>query len=165
MVEIYYLNYLDIENKELRTGRFVSLNDYETLLNSKFELEHWKGKDNILISKPTSEAWLLITHSMIKETGEVKNREITVLHYDVVKLKDILKRLCKNNNLVYAKDIWKEIITDRGLDIDVNSFNGGNNRALFYFPLYYYPMKILDYYNLVEYTSRGVVSLNKTLVA
>ena len=44
------------------------------------------------------------------------------------------------------------------IDIDLESFNGGKNRARYYFPLYYYPVKILEKMKYVEYGGRGKIT-------
>ena len=51
-----------------------------------------------------------------------------------------------------AKDCFAKIIKVLGLTgiVTVESFNGGKNRALYYFPYYYYPMKVLHYIGYIK---------------
>ena len=37
----------------------------------------------------------------------------------------------------------------------INAFNGGTNRAEYYFPLLYYPLKVLESKGLIKYLGRG----------
>lgn len=68
-------------------------------------------------------------------------------------LKEVIRVLNKENlelrtigvgeKTKYRKLIPSIIMTYH-LPIEIEEFNGGKNRAKYYFPLYYYPIKILE---------------------
>lgn len=49
----------------------------------------------------------------------------------------------------------KGLINGLKLSVSLEAFNGGCNRAKYYFPLYYYPLKILEAKKMISYSGRG----------
>jgi len=46
--------------------------------------------------------------------------------------------------LYHARYFFNKIIEEKNLDVDIEAFAGGKYRALYYFPLYIAPMKIIE---------------------
>ena len=72
----------------------------------------------------------------------------------------MIEHLAKENpDKIQYREIVKLLIGVYKIpDADRESFNGGSNRAKYYFPLYYYPVKILEYLDYIEYGA-GIVRL------
>ena len=63
-----------------------------------------------------------------------------------------------NPNDIKARDLWEKLIQEKSLPISVDAFNGGRNRSRYYFPMYYYPTKILEWMGVITYNGRGVIT-------
>lgn len=76
---------------------------------------------------------------------------------DVNKIRSIIRDQTRNKEKTtdYRK-IIQRIIKDKKLKVDIEAFNGGRNRAKYYFKYYYYPMKILENLGEIKY-KKGVV--------
>jgi len=85
------------------------------------------------------------------ETKEFyKKSDSKRISYDNTRrLYDILEFLSRYNNEISYYDVVKQIILTRKLDVDVNEFNGGKNRALYMFPYYYNPLQVLKFLGIV----------------
>jgi hypothetical protein len=96
---------------------------------------------------------------------ELVEGEHVVLFEDVRRLWGIIKRQEKGVAVPY-RVLVEQLISTLGLHIHedvslsemVKSFNGGSNRAEFYFPLWYYPLKVLEAKGFVKYSGRGAVT-------
>ena len=122
-------------------------NKEEIILNS------WKGKDEISIFQNLG-SFKVVEHRKNKETGEVVEQEHIVTMENYLKLKQIIDGLNIGYKVGY-RYIVNKIISDYGIEVDIEAFNGGKNRARYYFPLYYYPMKVLESKGIVLYFGRG----------
>lgn len=119
-------------------------------------VEGWKGKDTIEI-EAHDEDFLLIEHRKDKESGEVKTSKHVVFKENVDKLWAILNKNCSIGIKYNYRDLIREIISERQLGCDVDSFNGGRWRAKAYFPFYYWCCKILEAQKKIQYLGRGGV--------
>jgi len=65
------------------------------------------------------------------------------------------KVLLKLSKEAVAKDCFAQIIKVLGITgtVSVDSFNGGKNRAKYYFPYYYRPMKVLNQLRYIDMPS------------
>jgi len=61
----------------------------------------------------------------------------------------------KVNYVVQYRYIIKKLIEKLDIEIDVDAFNGGKNRAKFYFKYYYYPLKVLESRGIINFYGRG----------
>lgn len=116
-------------------------------------LEGWKGKDEIEIYR-ASDYYEVVEHRKCKETGRVREIKTLIPLQNVDTLKHIL--LCfKDGEDIGYREIVGRLINALQLPVGVDAFNGGKNRARYYFPLYYYPAKILEYEGWAVYFGRG----------
>lgn len=125
-------------------------------LKSKiFSLEGWQGEDNIEILRLDENTWEVSEHRKVKETNNVNENRHKISHGDVLFMKQLI--LDEPSEKIKARKIWERIIFIKQLEIDIDSFNGGKNRARFYFPLYYYPIKILEHFKFIDYKGNGII--------
>lgn len=120
-------------------------------------MDPWKGKDNVQFEYRAHDAtWVVITHQKDKDTMEVELREYEVPHKAVETLYAVLKELGADKAPVPAPTIWELLIVAYNMprDVDRNSFSGGKNRAAWYFPTFWAPMKVLEYLGYVLYGSK-----------
>jgi len=127
---------------------------------SEINLEGWKGKDRIDIYE-RKEDYKVVEHRKVKETLKVDKITHIIPKADVVFMLNFLKKNCSENRKYKYRELAVLFIHERGWDglCDRDSFNGGRNRAKYYFPYYYYPIKILEFYNYLRYFGRGEVIL------
>lgn len=124
-------------------------------------VEHWKGKDEIKIYEQL-EIFRVVEHRKSKETSEVNELSKVVHKKDVRALWNVLFDV-QVGDRVSAKYLWRKLIELHGIaahegtstEMMLNAFNGGKYRAKYYFPLYYYPLKILEAKGLVQYYGGG----------
>jgi hypothetical protein len=50
------------------------------------------------------------------------------------------------------------LIEFKSLNVGLDAFNGGRNRSAYYFPMYYFPIKILEFLEIIKYEGRGQVT-------
>lgn len=119
----------------------------------------WKGQDFVEYSKVDDDYWVVKEHRKQKVSGVVDEATHIVRHIDVVRLASIVINLCDVGVTTSYRAVVREILRTRKIKAaNIESFNGGVNRAKYYFPFYYYPMKILEYIGFVEYGGRGVIT-------
>lgn len=113
----------------------------------------WKGKDNIKIGQ-TNNGFTIYEHRKTKETGEI----ITQKHFVPLENYNFILNLINKLDLQYQigyRHIVKKIIGGRNLNVSIDAFNGGRNRAKIYFPYYYWPIKILEAQGKIAYFGKG----------
>ena len=131
-------------------------------------LSSWKGKDDVLMTE-RKHSYSVIEHRKNKETGTVTESIHVIPAANVRTLYAIICRLCTPYEaygyryLVRALIASKDIAIAEGMTVEqmMNAFNGGRFRNKYYFPFYYYPMKILEAKNRVQHLGRGGVILLK----
>ena len=103
--------------------------------------------------------------------GNEKQKKVAeVKKTDVDFLKNIIKELYKGlppndyisytavvSNLIYEKKIWEK--ENVKIETMLMAFNGGLNRTKYYFPLYYYPLLVLEQERIIERKGRGKLRL------
>jgi len=146
------------------------MTDYQRKLNFDEDVEivyvqGWKGKGDTQIYEGP-EQYKIIEFRKNKETGHVNEDYHIINKLDVLFLWDkIIKPLELGEKYGY-KYLVRKLIELRGINLKENvsveimmeAFNGGTNRSKYYFPLYYYPMKVLEAKGYIQYWGRGGIS-------
>ena len=116
------------------------------------KIEGWKGKDEIEIENLGSEGYNVIENRKDKESFEVKEIKRHIPLANVVRVLKIIDSF--NGELTY-RDMAEKLIDELKLPVEINAWNGGSNRSKYYFPLHYYPLKILEKKGKITYSGRG----------
>ena len=78
---------------------------------------------------------------------------------NVNKIRVIIRDQTRNKEkTTNYRQIAKRIIKDKKIKIDIEAFNGGRNRAKYYFKYYYYPIKVLEELKEIKY-KQGIITL------
>jgi hypothetical protein len=118
------------------------------------ELQSWKGVSGYEIhSGPMF--YRVVEYRKDKQTGEVKDSYTDVPKENVEFMRELLKRFPVKTKY---RQVVTELIKAKNLPCGIDAFNGGTNRASYYFPLYYYPIKILEWKKEVEYGGGGTIT-------
>ena len=122
----------------------------------------WKSKNSLKIKKLSADEWLVEEHRTMKHTGDIYK----TTHYIPTKnVKDIYKILHmltdEDDASTGYRQVVSSLINKHKLDVDIESFNGGKNRSKYLFPLYYYPIKILEKKGYIKYGGAGKITLLK----
>ena len=94
----------------------------------------------------------------LKDKHSLKVSEIVHLVplINVDKLWHLIKGLCPHRlDVTYYRKIAEHIAPF--CKVGVDAFNGGKNRTKHYFPMYYFPMKVLESQGKILYGGRGKV--------
>lgn len=129
-------------------------------------VDHWKGKDSLSVEQEIN-GFVLVSHRKDKESGDVTEIRTRVPFSAVKQLMQCLRRNFEEGkkytyvDVVRALNQWYSLTELMRCDIDtlLNSFNGGRNRAKYYFPLYYNPLKVLELRGEVTFLGRGGIIL------
>jgi hypothetical protein len=124
--------------------------------NSKKEIitleiiEGWKGKDKIEINKRFDNDFIIESHNKDKETGEITTSRHTIPKENV-------------NNMLTFISYWQVGESHKCYDfatmLGVNDWKEvWKERMSIYFPLYYYPLKILESLGIIKYSGRGKIT-------
>lgn len=157
---------VDKNNEEIKKLN-KQIEQLETELNSVTKTQCLKG-NNALKFKKTKTEWIITeprkTNNNI-ESG-LSKRYVTKKVLD--DLWDIIKsQVTIDEPKTNYRNIITQIKKNNNIKISLDSFNGGRNRARYYFPLYYYPMKILEHLQYIKYGGKGqitVLNFNKSKV-
>ena len=130
------------------------------------DLFEWKGKDTIEIFRGIN-IFIVREHRKVKETGEIDYIEHKIPIENVRTLLQIIKNKCQPNIEYSYKYLVRAILEHykfhekEGLTIEqmMEAFNGGKNRAKYYFPFLYYSLKCLEMLGKIEYFGRGGIRL------
>jgi len=154
-------HYSAFELSLLMSERIVAmqkLNEKDKEIRKKLRFadsQGWKGVDELTFEN-IGEKWTITEHRKDKLTGEVANAVHTIEEEHVTKLWLLIKSLCPTvGTATNYRKLVPCIIETYHLPIEIEEFNGGKNRAKYYFPLYYYCMKILEHLEKVRYGGRG----------
>jgi len=147
-------------------AEYVELVDFIQALKTKIiTIRGWKSKDDIKVERLGTDVWRVIEHRKQKGTGEIEEIAHTIDHDDVQDMWKVVCEKCAPNERASYRQLIRGVIEGQqaakpgyDLDVDMESFNSGRNRSRYYFPLYYYPLKILEYLKCVIYHGRGGVT-------
>jgi hypothetical protein len=101
-----------------------------------------------------TDMWRVIRHV---HTGE-RHRKGTNLvpNEDVSKLSDVIESMCKRRKGVRAREVWAAIIKDRQLNISEEEFSGNVCKGSHYYPMYYWPLKILEHKGIIAQSNKRI---------
>ena len=131
-------------------------------------IEGWKGKGNMSISQDIDE-YTIIEFRKNKESMESYENEHTIPKENVDKLLKIIVSSCEVGREYKYKFLVRKILEfykfheeeEASIEIFMEAFNGGKNRAKYYFPYLYYPLKVLEAKGIITYFGRGGIMLNQ----
>lgn len=133
--------------------------EYKTMKEKvrSIEVEGWKGSDE-LIFEEIDEGWKITEHRKDKLSGEVATSTHKIPEKNVTELWEIIKSVCKTTgtSTKYRK-LVPSVIEHYHFPIELEEFNGGKNRARYYFPYYYFCVKILEHLGFIRYGGRGKI--------
>jgi len=124
-------------------------------------IEGWKGKSGVGITQ-NLDGFRITEIRKEKETGDIKESVHFVKEKDYNTIRNIINLLDKS--IVYtSKYIARKLIRLKDLDeIEemteeqlMSALWGGKYRTKYYFPLLYYPIKILEAKGIIKYGGRG----------
>lgn len=113
-------------------------------------VDSWKGKSHLDFYTGFTENVVILSHQKNKKTGEIEK-----IHKEIPK---------ENvNRMIWLIKKWKvgeshscyEVANLMGYDWKNDVWK---NRQKIYFPLYYFPLKIMEALELITYTGRGKVT-------
>ena len=128
--------------------------ELETLKLRIVHLQGWKGESGLTINQ--REDYYYIIEYRKPGPDEPPEEVVHIIPKENVStLWDLFKENLSFGIIYSYRDIIRLIMNHYNLSFDINAFNGGENRAKWYFPHYYYPCKILSHYGLINYFGRG----------
>ncbi len=157
----HYKIQADVNNKEIKKlqKRIVELEqENKGLTNPNRNIIGWKGTNSLALKKLDDNEWLITEYRRAKKSGKIyeSNHYISIQH--VKNIWKIIQMLTdKENPETYYRAVVRSILIKYNIGLDIDSFNGGRNRSKYLFPLYYYPIKILEYLKHIEYGGRGTI--------
>ena len=150
----YYLQEIYKQVKAMETSN--RLRNQKAVVEIEI-LEGWKGIDNLEMFLGFDADFIIKSHQKNKETGEVTTQTHQITRLAVNTVLSLIKQE-EIGKMVGYRDFVPKIMKKYDLKISLNSFNGGKNRTRYYFPKYYYPIKILEALNLIKYSGRGDIT-------
>ena len=140
-------------------------------------LDAWKGKSGLYVSRNIEEKiFICIEYRKDKHTLEITECITIVPEEKVMNIWKIICEQIEYTPTIHFKDkktkekyrlnyrnTVKAVIDFYNLPVSINGFNGGDNRAKHYFPYYYYPLKVVEFYNNIHYTRNTIFRLTKEL--
>jgi IS1 family transposase len=153
--------WLNMHNEKIlrQTNEIVKKLEFENM-NLRNEIERLNKKINSSQLKNNIKNKLkFIEHNDNWVVYENKNSHI--INKRNVKIIENIINLLYDDDKEYLtyREIAQNIILKYRLQIDIESFNGGKNRSKYMFPLYYYPIKILEYLNIIKYKAGKIYSI------
>lgn len=128
-------------------------------------IEGWKGKDEISIYEGVK-YFKIIEHRKNKESGKVYENIHTIPKENVEFLWEIIQEHCEIGQVYGYKLLVRKLLERKkfheieGVQLEqfMEAFNGGKNRARYYFPHLYFPLKCLEALGFIQYFGRGSIS-------
>ena len=160
--EMIYMNneeVIKLTNKVVK-----NLKDENTELRKKLDNISYNNntdtKNKLSIKKVDSETWAVTEYTNNNATGKKRKSTHTILDKHVNDIYKIINMLTDPmDSTTTYRQIASSIITKYNLDVDIEGFNGGKNRSKYLFPLYYYPLKILEDQGYILYSKGGIITL------
>lgn len=139
------------ENQDLKR-------ELELLRNKMLTVDGWKGKDDIEINREGN-IWVIVEHRKDKDTWEIIEQKHTTAHRNVQLMWAIIKKACPTlDKKTKFRELHPYLLKVHNLpDISPESFQGGKNRSKYLFPLYYYPIKVLERLKYITYGGSGII--------
>ncbi len=131
------------------------LEEFGKLDSIDVDISGWKGKDKLEV-ETVYNGYMINEHRKDKETFEVKTLSRFIPIKNVEDLWDIISKLNIGEE-VTSKYLAQKIISEKNLLVTIDAFWGGKNRSRHYFPLLYYPLKILEWKGDIKYFGKGKV--------
>ncbi len=128
-----------------------------TIFKNKFrkvDVDGWKGRDKLIIEKIGAD-WILKEHRKDKESGEIAKSSHIIPEINVADVWTIIKDRVELHERTTSRKVALDIISKRRIGVSIDEFWGGKCRAQFYFPLLYYPLKVLESKGFIKYGGRG----------
>ena len=153
---------LNPDCRETQRNYWVLSKKYEELKAKVFSDSSWKGEDIISIAKNEERGvWVIISHQKDKESGKVKEISHEVSHENILIMRTCLylvfiEQHTNELNRKLTRDLKLKVMKKHGLEYTPQEFFG---RRKEYFEKYYYCLKVLEHFNLIEYMSSGVIRL------
>lgn len=120
-------------------------------------IEGWKGHSGFFIDLEDNEKVIVHEYRKSKETGESIEQVHIINAGAIKKLWGIISTQCEVGLPYGYRWIVNKLQEVYSLDVEINSWNGGSNRAKYYFPLHYYPLKVLEAKGMISYFGRGSI--------
>lgn len=128
----------------------------------EIKIQGWKGKGDIKILSGLN-TFRIIEYRKSKETEEIYEDERDLPFDNVYVLWGLIKKKCDMETKYGYKYLVRLVLNhykfhekeNIHLDFMMEAFNGGKNRAKYYFPYLYYPLKVLEYQGKIKYFGRG----------
>ena len=168
---------LEIEWLDENKGEMIKMNNRKIIEQTnniikelKSENEILKKKIELLENKPNNEnklsflkvndeKWCVVEDYMNSKNNHVKSNHI-IPNKNVVSMFKIVSMLTdKDKPMTSYRKVVKSLLNKHGWSIDIDSFNGGRNRSKYFFKYYYFPIKILQFLNYIEYGYRGKIKM------
>jgi len=132
-------------------------------------IEGWKGKDNVSITEER-DSYLIIEHRKQKEDGKAKESQHEIPKENVRQLWKLIDKYCIPRIDYKYKYLVRMLLEhynfhnneSQTIEQFMESFNGGKNRAKYYFLYFYYPLKVLEKKGYLFYFGRGGIQKLKT---
>lgn len=127
-----------------------------------FEGACWKGVDEVIVTRVDG-GWVYENHNKSKKTRKVYSGKHFITDEDLSYIKKLFYSEFKKGNNHFKKGyFYDKIISDKHLPLSHDNFAGGRNRNKYYFVIFYYPIKILEFQGLIEYD--GVIDFTDKLI-
>lgn len=121
-------------------------------------LEGWKGESGITVQEK-DDFYEVIEYRKDKHSGEVQESRRLVRKSVVEETKKILLSGLDVGKSLRYREIVSLIQKAYGLEfVGLDAWNGGSNRAKYFFPIHYYPIKILEKKGIISYSGRGTIT-------
>lgn len=135
-------------------------------MEEQITLEGWKGKGDIELYERV-DSYRICEKRKKKETGEVYEDETVIPKKNVDVLFEIILKNCQPNEKYGYKYLVRKVLEHykfhedekAPLEFFMEAFNGGRNRAAYYFPYFYYPLKVLEGQGKIQYWGRRGITL------
>jgi hypothetical protein len=120
-------------------------------------IEGWKGKSSREIQENETD-YKIIEYRKDKNTGEIKEQTTIIPKKNV----EIMNKIIQNCEILETygyRWVISKLKKHYNLTVDTEAWNGGKNRAKYYFPYHYYPLKVLESQGKIRYSGGKVMRL------
>ena len=145
-------SYLELQAEYWKLTKHHNLlqRDFKKLRKRIVEVDGWKGIGSLKVVREGTN-WLVKEYHKVKTTGEVKERNTVVSELNVANLWLVMKKNCYVGEYYTCHDIaeflgykeWEDLWKEREK----------------YFKEYYYPLKVLEGLNFIEYASKSKIRM------